>query len=112
MRDVRAGALLSADGAADPEEVLAGVCAATRLALARRARRPYGMPSGEPVIGVGTAAGRLREVRRSLLEARQVADAAAETPRMQDGRGFYRLAHMRSRGPLALPAHNIQHSFL
>jgi len=102
LDDVRAGALLSADGAADPEEVLAGVCAAARLALARRARRPYGMPSGEPVIGVGTAAGSLREVRRSLLEARQVADAAAETAGVQDGRAFYRLADLRLRGLLSL----------
>ena len=81
LDDVRAGALLSADAGADPEQVLAGVCAAARLALARRARRPYGMPSGEPVIGVGTPASSMREARRSLLEARQVADAAADSSR-------------------------------
>jgi purine catabolism regulator len=102
LDDVRAGALLSADAAADPEQVLAGVCAAARRALARRARRPYGVASGEPVIGVGTAATSLREVRRSLLEARQVADAAAETPGPQDGRPFYRLADLRLRGLLSL----------
>jgi purine catabolism regulator len=60
------------------------------------------MASGEPVIGVGTAATSLREVRRSLLEARQVADAAAETPGPQDGRPFYRLADLRLRGLLSL----------
>jgi purine catabolism regulator len=102
LDDVRAGALLSADAGADPEQVLASVCAAARLALARRARRPYGMPSGEPVIGVGTAAGSMRDVRRSLLEARQVADAAAESPGPQDGRPFYRLADLRLRGLLSL----------
>jgi len=52
LDDVRAGALLSADAEAGPEQVLARVCAAARLGLARRARRPYGMASGEPVIGV------------------------------------------------------------
>ena len=102
LDDVRAGALLSAGAGADPEQVLAGVCAAARLALARLARRPYGMPSGEPVIGVGTPAGSMREARRSLLEARQVADAAADAPREQDGRFFYRLADLRLRGLLSL----------
>jgi purine catabolism regulator len=102
LDDVRAGALLSAAAGADPEQVLAGVCAAARLALARLARRPYGMPSGEPLIGVGTPAGSMREARRSLLEARQVADAAADAPREQDGRFFYRLADLRLRGLLSL----------
>ena len=102
LDDVRAGALLSADAGADPEQVLARVCAAARLGLARRARRPYGMASGEPVIGVGTPAASMRDVRRSLLEARQVADAAAETPGPVDGRPFYRLADLRLRGLLSL----------
>jgi purine catabolism regulator len=102
LDDVRAGALLSAGTGADPEQVLAGVCAAARRSLARRARRPYGMPSGEPVIGVGSPASSMREVRRSLLEARQVADATAETPGSQDGRLFYRLADLRLRGLLSL----------
>jgi purine catabolism regulator len=60
------------------------------------------MPSGEPVIGVGTPAGSMRDARRSLLEARQVADAAADTPGAQDGRPFYRLADLRLRGLLSL----------
>jgi purine catabolism regulator len=102
LDDVRAGALLSVSAGADPEQVLAGVCAAARLALARLARRPYGMPSGEPVVGVGTPAASMREARRSLLEARQVADAAADAPREQDGRFFYRLADLRLRGLLSL----------
>jgi PucR family transcriptional regulator, purine catabolism regulatory protein len=102
LDDVRAGALLSADAGADPEQVLGRVCAEAGRALARRARRPYAMPGGEPVIGVGTAARSMREVRRSLLEARQVADAAAETPQAQDGRPFYRLADLRLRGLLSL----------
>ena len=102
LDDVRAGALLSADAGADPEQILARVCAAARLGLARRARRPYGMASGEPVIGVGTPAGSMGDVRRSLLEARQVADAAAETPGPLDGRPFYRLADLRLRGLLSL----------
>ena len=60
------------------------------------------MPGGEPVIGVGTAASGVPEVRRSLLEARQVADAAAETPGPRDGRPFYRLSDLRLRGLLSL----------
>ena len=75
LDDVRAGALLSADAGADPEQVLAGVCAAARLALARRARRPYGhaqrgagdrgghargQHAGGPALAAGGAAGRGR----------------------------------------------------
>ena len=60
------------------------------------------------VIGVGAAAGSIRDVRRSFLEASQVADVAAERP---DGWGpgggsdrppFYRLADLRLRGLLHL----------
>jgi PucR family transcriptional regulator, purine catabolism regulatory protein len=102
LDDVRAGAVLSAAGSADPEQVLAGVCQAVRRGLARRASRPYGVPDGEPVIGVGTPAASIADVRRSLTEAWQVADAAAEAPRAIDGRLFYRLADLRLRGLLYL----------
>jgi purine catabolism regulator len=60
------------------------------------------VPGGEPVIGVGAPAATMAEVRRSLLEAWQVADAAAEAPRATAGRPFYRLADLRLRGLLHL----------
>jgi purine catabolism regulator len=59
------------------------------------------------VIGVGAAAGSIRDVRRSFLEASQVADVAAERPGewfpgSQDRPAFYRLADLRLRGLLHL----------
>jgi PucR family transcriptional regulator, purine catabolism regulatory protein len=54
------------------------------------------------VIGVGAPAATMAEVRRSLFEAWQVADAAAEAPQAADGRPFYRLADLRLRGLLYL----------
>jgi purine catabolism regulator len=59
------------------------------------------------VIGVGAAAGSIRDVRRSFLEASQVADVAAERPGewfpgSQRRPAFYRLADLRLRGLLHL----------
>ena len=100
LDDVRAGAVLSVPGAADPEQVLAGVCGAVRRGLARRASRPYGVPGGDPVIGAGAPITAIQDVRRSLLEARQVADAAAEAPHTVAAPRFFRLADLRLRGLL------------
>jgi purine catabolism regulator len=86
------GALLSADRGADPDGVLTEVCAAARQRL----------PGGDAVIGAGSAAGSLAEARRSLLEAQQVADAAAAAPSAGRGRPYYRLADLRLRGLLHL----------
>jgi PucR family transcriptional regulator, purine catabolism regulatory protein len=112
------GALLSAGRGADPDAVLTAVCAAARQSL----------PGGDAVIGAGSAAGSLAEARRSLLEAQQVADAAAAAPSAGQGgaspggrppwnppmaygpvpsspgrgRPYYRLADLRLRGLLHL----------
>jgi PucR family transcriptional regulator, purine catabolism regulatory protein len=92
LSEARVGALLSADRAADADLVLAAVCAATRQRLA----------SADAVIGVGSAAASLDDARRSLLEAQQVADAAAQSPSADQGRPYYRLADLRLRGLLHL----------
>lgn len=102
LDDVRAGAVLSAPSSADPERLLGRVCEAVRRGLARRASRPYGVPGGDPVIGAGAPVSTAAQVRRSLLEARQVADAAAEAGPGTAGRPFYRLADLRLRGLLFL----------
>jgi purine catabolism regulator len=107
LDDERAGALLSLDGHADQARVLAAVCTAARRRLADRARHSPGPPAGDPVIGVGSAASGMAEARRSLLEARQVADAAAQAgqgPPGGPGLPFYRLADLRLRGLLYLLA--------
>jgi PucR family transcriptional regulator, purine catabolism regulatory protein len=105
LDDERAGALLALDGQADQAGVLTGICAAARQRLAVRARHSPGPPAGDPVIGVGSAAAGMAGARRSLLEARQVADAAAQAdqaPAGADGRPYHRLADLRLRGLLYL----------
>jgi PucR family transcriptional regulator, purine catabolism regulatory protein len=94
LDDARAGAMLSLSPRADPDRVLGSLAA--RLGSGR----------DDLVIGVGAVAGSIRDVRRSFLEATQVADVAAERP---DGWGsgpgrptFYRLADLRLRGLLHL----------
>jgi purine catabolism regulator len=92
LSEARVGGLLSVDRAAGADQVLAAVCAATRQRL----------PSGDAVIGVGSTAASLAGARRSLLEAQQVADAAAQSPSTEPGRPYYRLADLRLRGLLHL----------
>jgi purine catabolism regulator len=100
----RAAALLSLDERADPDGVLAAVCAATRQRFRHRARHMAGAAEQDPVIGIGSPAASMGEVRRSLLEAQQVADAAAQAPSAADVQPFYRLADLRLRGLLHLLA--------
>jgi PucR family transcriptional regulator, purine catabolism regulatory protein len=89
LDDARAGAMLSLGPQSDPDDTL------TRLATRIRER------AGAVVIGVGAAAGSIRDVRRSFLEAGQVADVAFAR---FDGREplFYRLPDLRLRGLLHL----------
>src|SRR5215831_9963650 len=105
LDDERAGALMALDSHADQGRVLAAICAGTRQRLANRARHSPGPAAGDPVIGVGSAASGAAGARRSLLEARQVADAAAQAvhaPAGADGRPYHRLADLRLRGLLYL----------
>ena len=100
LDDARAGAMLSLSPRADPDRVLVGL--ATRIS-----ERVGAAPDGL-VIGVGAAVGSIRDVRRSFLEASQVADVAAERPDGWSAEGgsdrppFYRLADLRLRGLLHL----------
>ena len=107
LDDERAGALLALDSHADQGRVLTAISTVARQRLADRARHSPGPPAGDPVIGVGSAASGMAEARRSLLEARQVADAAAQTGQAPPGGPelpFYRLADLRLRGLLYLLA--------
>ena len=102
LDDERAGALLALDGGADQAKVLTAVCAVARQRLRDRRRHSPGPPTGDPVIGVGSAAPGMAEARRSLLEAGEVADAAAQASEGADGRLYHRLADLRLRGLLHL----------
>jgi purine catabolism regulator len=99
----RAGALLSLDHGADLDGVLTAVCTAARQRFRRRSRHLADAAEEDPVIGVGSAAASMSEVRRSLVEAQQVADAAAQPPAAA-GQPFYKLADLRLRGLLHLLA--------
>jgi purine catabolism regulator len=100
LDDARAGAMLSLSPRADPDRALSGLAA-------RITERAGASPDGL-VIGVGAGVGSIRDVRRSFLEASQVADVAAERPDgwgradLQDRPPFYRLADLRLRGLLHL----------
>jgi PucR family transcriptional regulator, purine catabolism regulatory protein len=96
LDDARAGAMLSLSPRADSDRVLSQ--------LATRIFERVGTPPDELVIGVGATAGSIRDVRRSFLEASQVADVAAErrdgrgTGSREDGSLFYRLPDLGLRG--------------
>jgi purine catabolism regulator len=100
LDDARAGAMLSLSARADPDRALVG--------LAARISERLGAGPDGLVIGVGAAVGSIRDVRRSFLEASQVADVAAERPDGWSAGGgsdrppFYRLADLRLRGLLHL----------
>ncbi len=107
LDDARAGAMLSLGPHADLDRVL--------TSLATLIRERLGPEQDGLVIGVGAAAGSIRDVRRSFLEASQVADVAAERPApagrppspgsspSEGGRPlFYRLPDLRLRGLLHL----------
>jgi PucR family transcriptional regulator, purine catabolism regulatory protein len=93
LDDDRAGAMLSLGPRVEPDDVL------TRLAT--RIRDRAGVDPEMLVIGVGATAGSIRDVRRSFLEASQVADVAAS--RLDSAPAlFYRLPDLRLRGLLHL----------
>src|SRR5690349_22673126 len=112
LDDARAGAMVPLGPHADPDRVLQG-----RTARITERAGGSGSRAGELVIGVGAVAGSIRDVRRSFLEASQVADVAAERPDGWPGAGgpdggpaaadsgrplFYRLADLGLRGLLHL----------
>jgi len=68
-------------------------------AFATTVRRLAGPDGGEFAIAVGTSVGAVRDARRSLLEAVQVADAAV---RQVGGPPYHRLVDVRLRGLLHL----------
>jgi purine catabolism regulator len=93
LDDDRAGAMLSLGPRVEPDDVLAR--------LATRIRDRAGVDPAVLVIGVGATAGSIRDVRRSFLEASQVADVAAG--RLDPAAPlFYRLPDLRLRGLLHL----------
>jgi purine catabolism regulator len=105
LDDNGVGMLLSLGPQDDEHQALEGFAEALSRGVARAA--PAGTePGRSPVIAAGSSVGSVRDARRSLLEATQVADAALhDTPgAREDGRGasYYRLPDVRLRGLLHL----------
>ncbi|AVT40498.1 PucR family transcriptional regulator ligand-binding domain-containing protein [Plantactinospora sp. BB1] len=76
--DQAVGAVLALRDAGEEEPALAAFAAAldrVRLDAGPTAGRAYGAP-GAVIVAAGSGVGTVREARRSLIEARQVADAA------------------------------------
>jgi purine catabolism regulator len=88
LDDVRAGAMLALRQGAEADAVLTSLAGRVRERL------------GAVVIGVGAAADSIKDVRRSFLEADQVADVAGAS--LGDARPFYRLTDLHLRGLLRL----------
>jgi purine catabolism regulator len=94
LDDVQAGAMLSLGPRAPVDELL--------TTLATRIRDRLGTGHDGLVIGVGATVGSIREVRRSFLEASQVAEVAADSVETGQGPPFYRLPDLHLRGLLHL----------
>jgi purine catabolism regulator len=99
LDETSVGLLLSLGPQDREDAVLRSFTAALRTAAARDARAQDGA-GGSYVVAVGTSVGAVRDARRSLLEAVQVADAAVRQP--PDGAPFHRLVDVRLRGMLHL----------
>lgn len=96
--------LLVALGPHDDEHAsLDGFAAALGRLLGEQARAE-GRPEPEPVVAVGSSVGAVRDARRSLVEAAQVADAALHDSPPPGARAasYYRLPDVRLRGLLHL----------
>jgi PucR family transcriptional regulator, purine catabolism regulatory protein len=105
LDDVRVGALLSLPAQADTDRALRQLCSGLAAALDASTPIVASDPASPvaPVIGVGSPATRMAEVRRSFLDAREVADVALrhlDRDRQPDGRPYYRLPDLRLRGLL------------
>ena len=94
LDDVQAGAMLSLGPRAPVDQVL--------TTLATRIRERLGAGHDGLVIGVGATVGSIREVRRSFLEASQVAEVAADSAEPGQDPPFYRLPDLHLRGLLHL----------
>jgi len=96
------GVLLSLDRRAAEDAALDELAESVRKASATGGPVPDPGPNsgpGDVIIGVGTAVEDVRDARRTLLEAGQVADAARHET---GGRAWYRLLDVRLRGLLHL----------
>ncbi|MFJ6213221.1 PucR family transcriptional regulator [Streptomyces sp. NPDC092296] len=104
LDDEGVGLLVSLGPHDDEHASLEGFTAALRALLAGQQVRAELEPGPEPVVAVGSSVGSVRDARRTLLEATQVADSAVHVAAGPGGRGasYYRMPDVRLRGLLHL----------
>ncbi|KJK58810.1 PucR family transcriptional regulator [Saccharothrix sp. ST-888] len=94
--------LLIALGSQQDEHAALESFATTLRKLVTDSSRDASAPAPEPVIAVGSSVGSVRDARRTLLEATQVADAALHDAPGGRAASYYRLPDVRLRGLLHL----------
>jgi len=101
LDDEGVGLLIALGSQQDEHGALEAFAAALRKLVADSAR-DAASPVPEPVIAVGSSVGSVRDARRTLLEATQVADAALHDAPGGRAAAYYRLPDVRLRGLLHL----------
>ncbi|BFV57100.1 PucR family transcriptional regulator [Kitasatospora sp. CMC57] len=101
LDDEGVGVLIALGSQQDEHAALEGFAAALRRLVAD-SDRDAASPAPEPVIAVGSSVGSVRDARRTLLEATQVADAALHDAPGGRAASYYRLPDVRLRGLLHL----------
>ncbi|GAA3025373.1 PucR family transcriptional regulator [Kitasatospora albolonga] len=101
LDDEGVGLLIALGSGQDEHTALESFAAALRKLVAEGAR-DAASPVPEPVIAVGSSVGSVRDARRTLLEATQVADAALHDAPGGRAASYYRLPDVRLRGLLHL----------
>ncbi|MEV8097283.1 PucR family transcriptional regulator [Kitasatospora sp. NPDC085879] len=101
LDDEGVGMLIALGSQQDEHAALEAFAAALRKLVADGAR-DASAPPPEPVVAVGSSVGSVRDARRTLLEATQVADAALHDAPGGRAAAYYRLPDVRLRGLLHL----------
>ncbi|MFD7454384.1 PucR family transcriptional regulator [Kitasatospora sp. NPDC059827] len=101
LDDEGVGLLIALGAQQDEHSALEAFSATLRRMSAESGREPADTPG--PVVAVGSSVGSVRDARRTLLEAAQVADAALhDAPGGGRTASYYRLPDVRLRGLLHL----------
>ncbi|GAA2805747.1 PucR family transcriptional regulator ligand-binding domain-containing protein [Kitasatospora sp. CM 4170] len=100
LDDEGVGVLIALGAQQDEHTALDAFAAALRRLTAESSRDAAPVPA--PVIAVGSSVGSVRDARRTLLEATQVADAALHDAPGGRAAAYYRLPDVRLRGLLHL----------
>lgn len=102
LDDDGVGLLVALGSQQDEHTALEAFAAALRKLVAEGGKDGAQREPAEPVIAVGSSVGSVRDARRTLMEATQVADAALHDAPGTRAASYYRLPDVRLRGLLHL----------